>query len=773
MRIKKVGVVGAGTMGSGIAALLASAGVPVVLLDIPGKDDPLEFVKRGLERAKKARPAAFMRKDRAALITIGNTRDDLELLGDVDWVIEAIIEKLEPKQELYARLEEVLPEHAIVSSNTSGIPMKALLEGRSDRFKKRFLGTHFFNPPRYLHLLEIIPTPHTDPAVLEAIENFGDRILGKGLVRAKDVPGFIANRLGVYGMLRAVALMEKHDLTIDEVDALTGPLIGRPKSAVFRTADLTGLDVLKMVAEELAHTTGEDFSLPDWVLKVIEGGCLGDKTKCGFYKKEGKEIYTLDWKTLEYRPRQKPKIPGVDEAKQLSLPKRIAAVLDLPGKYGAFLRDLFAVSSQYTLAKTPEIAYDVVSVDRALKWGFGWRMGPFEQMDAVGLDKTAELIEAAGLEKPELLAKAEGSFYKKEGASRQMLALEGGYVPVPELPGVIEIQTLKDAGKVVKESKDAGLYDLGDGVLLLEFRTKMGALGEGIFKMLDYGMKYIEQNDLAGLVIGREDERAFSAGANLALILMLAQEGEWDELEMAVKLFQKSTMRLREAPFPVVVAPFGLTLGGGAEMTLHADRVQAAAESYIGLVEVGVGLIPAGGGTKELLFRFTEDLAPYTGAMGAEADPFAAVKRAFEVIAMAKTSTSALEAFEIGYLQKGDRISMNKDRLIADAKQRVLDLAPDYVSPVRGKITALGKEALGNLKYAVWSFREAGQITDHEVRIASELAYVLSGGDGPRREVSEWDILDLEREAFLKLLGTRKTQERIAHTLKTGKTLRN
>ncbi|WP_456411681.1 3-hydroxyacyl-CoA dehydrogenase NAD-binding domain-containing protein [Oceanithermus sp.] len=770
MRIKKVGVVGAGTMGSGIAALLASAGVPVVLLDIPGKEDPLEFVKRGLERAKKAKPAAFMRKDRAELITIGNTRDDLELLKDVDWVIEAIIEKLEPKQELYARLEEILPEHAIVSSNTSGIPMKALLEGRSEGFKKRFLGTHFFNPPRYLHLLEIIPTPHTDPAVLEAVENFGDRILGKGLVRAKDVPGFIANRLGVYGMLQAVALMEKHDLTIDEVDALTGPLIGRPKSAIFRTADLTGLDVLKMVAEELARTTGEDFSLPGWVQKVIDGGCLGDKTKCGFYKKEGKEIYTLDWKTLEYKPREKPKIPGVDEAKQLPLPKRITAVLDLPSKYGAFMRDLFAVSSHYTLAKTPEIAYDIVSVDRALGWGFGWRMGPFEQMDAVGLDKTAELIEAAGLEKPELLAKAEGAFYKKEGARRQMLALEGGYVPVPERPGVIEIQILKDTGKIVKESKDARLYDLGDGVLLLEFRTKMGALGEGIFKLLDYGMKYIEQNDLAGLVIGREDERAFSAGANLALILMLAQEGEWDELEMAVKLFQKSTMRLREAPFPVVVAPFGLTLGGGCEMTLHADRVQAAAESYIGLVEVGVGLIPAGGGTKELLFRFTEDLAPYVGA---EADPFAAVKRAFEVIAMAKTSTSALEAFEIGYLQKGDRISMNKDRLIADAKQRVLDLAPDYVSPVRGKITALGKEALGNLKYAIWSFREAGQITDHEVRIASELAYVLSGGDGPPRQVSEWDILDLEREAFLKLLGTRKTQERIAHTLKTGKPLRN
>ncbi len=768
MRIKKVGVVGAGTMGSGIAALVASAGVPVVLLDIPGKDDRNAYAKRGLERALKARPAAFMAKERAALIEIGNTEDDLEKLAGCDWVIEAIIEKLEPKRELYAKLEGILNPHAIVSSNTSGIPMRLLTEGRSEAFKQRFLGTHFFNPPRYLHLLEIIPTPDTLPEVIEAIERFADRILGKGLVRAKDVPGFIANRLGVYGMLQAVHLMEKHGLTIDEVDALTGPLIGRPKSATFRTADLTGLDVLKHVATELAEATGEPFALPAWVDRLVAEGRLGEKTGAGFYRKEGKEIHTLDWRTGTYAPRQKPRIPGLEAVQALPLEQRLAAVLELPEPYGPFMKELFLTTSHYTLEKAPEIAYDLAAVDRALEWGFGWRMGPFKQMDAVGLDALKAAFSAAGLAVPALLERADGAFYKKENGRRTMLAFDGGYVPLPEIPGAIHLGELKAEGRTLKESKDAALIDLGDGVALLEFRTKMNAIGEGIFRMLDAALKLVERDGYAGLVIGNEHERAFSAGANLALILMLAQEGEWDELELAVRAFQKGTMSLRQAPFPVVVAPFGLTLGGGAEFTLHADRVQAHAELYMGLVETGVGLIPAGGGTKEMLFRFTEALKPYK-----EADPFEAVRRAFELIALAQTSTSALEARAMGFLRDGDGITMNRDRLIADAKRRVLELAENYVPPAPRTITALGREALGNLRYAAWSLREAQQITDHEVRIANELAYVLSGGDGPPREVSEADILDLEREAFLKLLGTKKTQERIAHTLKTGKPLRN
>ncbi len=771
MRIRKIGVVGAGTMGAGIAALAASAGIPVVLLDIPAEgEDRNAIVKKGLERALKARPAAFMDPDRARLIEIGNTEDDLEKLGDVDWVVEAIIEKPEPKRQLFARLERVLKPGAIVSSNTSGIPMKVLTEGRSEGFKKRFLGTHFFNPPRYLHLLEVIPGEATEPGAIEAIEAFADRVLGKGVVRAKDVPGFIANRLGVFGMVQAVRLMEEFGLSIEEVDTLLGPLTGRPKSAIFRTADLTGLDVLLFVAGELAEATGEDFALPDWVKKLVELGRLGEKTKVGFYKKEGKEIYALDPKTLEYHPRKKPKIPGYGEIKDLPLPERLKRVLELPEPYGPFLRKFFAITSHYTLERAPEIAYDLVAVDRAMRWGFGFEMGPFEQMDAVGLDVTERLIEEAGLEVPELLKKAEGSFYKREDGKKLYLAFEGGYAPVPPVPGQIVLAELHEAGRVVKENKEAALLDLGDGVLLLEFRGKMNAIGEGVLALTDWALRYIEKEGLNGLVVANDDPRTFSAGANLGLIAMLIQEGDWDELDLAVRTFQRATMGLRYAPFPVVVAPAGLTLGGGAEYTLHADRVVAHAELYMGLVEVGVGLIPAGGGTKEMLFRFAEELGPFD-----EADPFAAVRRAFETIAMAKTSTSALEAKKLGYLRPADEVVMNRDRLISRAKATVLHLAENYVPPVRGyrRVRVLGKEALGNLKYAIWQFREAGQITDHEVRIASELAYVLSGGDGPPREVGEEEILDLEREAFLKLAGTKKTLERVLAVLKTGKPIRN
>ncbi|BFH76006.1 3-hydroxyacyl-CoA dehydrogenase/enoyl-CoA hydratase family protein [Thermus thermophilus] len=762
--IKKVGVVGAGTMGSGIAALVASAGIPVVLLDIPGKEDRNEYAKRGLERALKARPAAFMDPERARYVEIGNTEDDLEKLKDCDWVVEAIIEKPEPKQALYARLEGLLKPTAIVSSNTSGIPMRILLEGRSEGFRRRFLGTHFFNPPRYLHLLELIPTPETDPKVLEEIRRFGERILGKGTVLAKDSPGFIANRLGVYGMVQAVRLMEKHGLTIDEVDALTGPLLGRPNSATFRTADLTGLDVLKLVTEELAQATGEDFALPEWVHRLVEEGRLGEKAGAGFYKRVNGEIYTLDYRTLDYAPRTKLELPELRALRDLPLRERLAKALDLPGKYGAFLRELFAKTAHYTLEKAPEIAYDLVSVDQALEWGFGWEEGPFKNMDAVGLSRVEALFAEHGLEAPELLRRAQGTFYK-DGA---YLGFDGAYHPLPKREGVISLKALKSEGKTLLESKEAVLLDLGDGVALLEFRTKMNAIGEGVIRMLQKSLEFVEEKGYLGLVIGNEDPRAFSAGANLALILSLAQEGDWDELALAVRQFQKASMSLRYSPFPVVVAPFGLTLGGGAEFTLHADRVQAHAELYMGLVEAGVGLLPAGGGTKEMLLRFTQELAPYE-----EADPFEAVKRAFQLIAMARTSTSALEARKMGFLRDGDGISMNRDFLIADAKRRVLELAPDYRPPLPPRVRVLGSEALGNLRYAVWAFREAGEITDHDVRIGLEIAYVLSGGEGPAREVSEWDLLDLEREAFLKLLGTRKTQERIAYTLKTGKPLRN
>ena len=772
MRIAKLGVIGAGTMGSGIAALAASAGIPVVLLDVAAPEGDRNFpAKSGLERARKARPAAFMDASRASLIAIGNLDDSLELLRDCDLVLEAIIEQPAPKQALYARLEPLLKPTAIVASNTSGIPMSVLLEGRSERFRQHFLGMHFFNPPRYLHLLELIPTPDTSAEALEAARRFSEVVLGKGIVIAKDVPGFVANRLGVYGMVAAMKGMMESGLTIDEVDALTGPLLGRAKSATFRTADITGLDVLLHVSKGLTDSTGEDFSMPDWVTTLAKSNRLGDKTGGGFYKKVGKEITTLDWHTLEYGPQQKVADPALGALMKEGLAKRLPMAAKLPGKYGEFVRNYLLRMSHYVLQTTPSIAHDLVSVDRAIEWGYAWEAGPFQQMDALGHDFLRDGFERLGLAIPALLAEAkDGSFYHAHDGGWSFLTETGSYAPVPPVPGQVSLETVRGRkGCAVESSKDANLLDLGDGVLLLEARSKMNTMGAGVLAMLRTALECVEHGKFVGLVIGNDDPRAYSAGADLGAVVAQVQGGDWKGLDEMVRYFQEGAQQVRRAPFPVVAAPFGLTLGGGCEYALHCDRIQAHAELYMGLVEAGVGLIPAGGGTKEMLFRFTEQLSPYD-----EADPFEAVKRAFKLIAMATTSTSALEARSLGFLRPvADRITMNRDRLIADAKARVLDLAPDYVSPAPRTITALGKDALGNLHYAGWAMHEGGAITDHEVRIARELAYVLCGGDGPPRQVSEQDILDLEREAFLRLLGTKETQERIAFTLKTGKPLRN
>lgn len=763
MRIKKIGVVGSGTMGGAIASLAASAGVPVVMLDIPGKEDALEYVKKGLERQLKSKPASLMDKARISLIEIGTT-EQLDKLKDCDWIVEVIIEKPEPKQQLFAKLEAATPK-AIVSSNTSGIPMKTLLEGRSEGFKKRFLGTHFFAPVRYLHLLELIPTPDTDPAVLEAMRLFGERILGKGTVICKDSPGFIANRLGVYGMNQAMRLMMKEGLTIDEVDALTGPLAGRPKSATFRTGDISGLDVLKLVSTELGHTTGEDFSMPEWVENLIAQNNLGDKTGAGYYKKVGKDIFTYDYTSGEYKPQQKLRTDEIGAIKDLPLNTRLGKVGQLPGKYGAFARKLFLTTSHYTLEKAQEIAYDLVSVDKALEWGFAWEQGPFKNMDAYGLDNLRKGFAELGLSEPELLKKADGSFYK----GGTYMGFDGQYRPIDRDPDHLSAMLAKSTGKILLESKDYALLDLGDGVALFENRAKMGTLGEGPVAGLHKSLDWVEANGYNGLVLSHDDPRTYSAGANLALVLMAVQEGAWDDMELATRRFQQTSMRLRRSAFPVVSAPFGLTLGGGAEFSLHSSAIQASAELYMGLVEAGVGLLPGGGGTKEMLFRFTKELSAY----GPETDLFEAVRRAFTLIMLAQTSTSALEARNMGFLRPSDGISMNRDRLIGDAKRRVLFMAPDYVPQTPMKIKALGAEGIGNLRYALWQFQEAKQASEHDAVVGNAVAYVLCGGDGPAREVSEQDILDLEREGFLKLLGTKKTQERIAHTLKTGKPLRN
>jgi 3-hydroxyacyl-CoA dehydrogenase len=776
MRIKKVGVVGAGIMGAGIAALAASVGIPVVLLDIPGSDDSKspdrsKPAKAGLDKALKSKPAAFLDLDRASLVTTGNTADHLELLRDCDWIVEAIIEKPVPKQELFTKLETIAP-NAIITSNTSGIPMSVLLHGRSDSFKSRFCGTHYFNPVRYMHLLEIIPAPTTRPEVIAALRHLHERVLGKGIVIAKDAPGFVANRIGIAGWITTMRLMMELDLTIDEVDTLTGTLIARAKSATFRTGDLSGIDTLMHVCTGLSQATGEDFAMPPWVGELVKQGKLGSKTGEGFYKRVGKDIHTLDWKTLEYKPQKKVATATMDEIGKLPAAERVRKARGIRGKHGEFLRRLFVESSHYVAHTGPALAHDIVSVDRAMEWGFGWEIGPFKVMDAVGLSWLRGEMQTARKEEPALIAAAGSAFYK-EGKKGVMVPGFGvnasKRAPLDPVPGQISLERLRADGKVLDANDDARCVDLGDGVLCLEFCGKLNTLSGAVLEMLAKTIGRVSDEGYAGLVIGNDDTRSFSAGANLAQILQLVSAGDFKTIDGAIRRFQKSVMSIRQSPFPVVVAPFGLTLAGGCEFTLHGDRIQAHAETYMGLVEVGVGLIPGGGGTKELLFRFTEALKPYE-----DADPFEAARRAFKLIALAATSTSAHEARKMGFLRPvADRITMNRDLLIADAKARVLDLAPDYVAPQMRSIRAMGKEALGNLNYALFAFQEAGQASAHDVRIGSEVAYILAGGDGPPRDVTEQDILELEREAFLKLLGTNETQARIKYMLETGKPLRN
>ncbi len=769
MRVTTVGVVGAGAMGSGIAALAASAGCRVVLLDIPGDPDPKSPnrsapAKNGLAKATKSKPASFMEAAAVQRVRTGNTDDHLALLSECDWICEAIIELPEPKQQLFARIEALMKPTAIISSNTSGIPMSTLLEGRTEKFRRRFLGTHFFNPPRYMHLLEIIPTPETDPAVIGAMREFAERTLGKGIVMAKDVPGFVANRLGVYGMVATMRRMEEHGLTIDEVDGLTGSLIGRARTATFRTGDLSGLDVMAHVTKGIGGATGEDFALPSWMLELVSQGKLGDKTGGGFYTKTKDGTLTYDWKTKTYVPQQRLEGGDIGQAIRLPIAQRLPAAKSMPNAQGAFLRDHLLDAAYYTLTLASQLAFDIVAIDRAMEWGYGWEAGPFRVMDALGLDWLRGEFAARGDTIPALLETVRGAFYK----DGEYLTFDGTYEPVPGIPGRIALAGLASSGRVLDDNGLSRLIDLGDGVACFEFRSKMNSLGDGVLKGLDSAIRKIEKLGFNGLVIGNEDPKAFSVGADLSLVSFAISAGAWDDIAVSCKAFQDSVMSIRRAPFPVVVAPAGMTLGGGCEFTLHADAVQAHAESYIGLVEAGVGLLPGGGGTKELLMRFTGELANYE-----EVDYFAAVKRAFKLIAFATTSTSAFEARAYGYLRASDRISMNRDHQIADAKRRVLDLAPGYLPPLERSVRALGREGLGNLEYALWAAKEGGQASAHDVRVGRAIAYVLCGGDGTPRDVTEQDILDLEREQFLMLLGTKETQERIAYTLKTGKPLRN
>src|SRR5256714_3613970 len=724
--VKKAAVLGAGTMGSQIAAHLANARIPTLLLDIAPRELTADEQARGLtleaadvrnrialgglEAAKKARPAAFFTSDLASLVTIGNFEDDLPKLLDCDLIIEAVVENLEIKRSLYERVEQYRPLGSVVASNTIGIPVRPIAEGFSEDFRAHFLGTHFFNPPRYLHLVELIRTEWTKPEVSCSMFGFLDERLGKGVVVAKDCPNFIANRIGTFGALVTMRTMLDDGYSIEEVDKITGPAAGRPKTATFRTFDLVGLDVFAHVVKNLHENLPDDpehemFVMPEFVTKMIERGILGNKTKGGFYQRkkgEGdkREIWTLDTATLDYRPSQKVKFPALEMAKNIEdLRDRLKALVWSKERVGSFLWQTISKTLTYTADRIPEIADTIVEVDRAMRWGFNWELGPFEVWDAIGVEKSVAKLKEEGRAVPtnvqSMLDAGVKSFYKqKDGQHFYYDFASEEYRPLADPPGTIILKSLKDRAGVIKKNSGASLIDLGDGVACLEFHSKMNSIGGDTLEMLKKSLNEVEKN-FVGLVVGNQGQN-FSVGANLMLMLMEAQDENWEELDMIGRLFQSSVMSLRYSPKPVVVAPFQMVFGGGCEMVLHGDRVRASAETYIGLVEVGVGIIPSGSGTKEMLVRAMDSIP----ANLKDADPFPFVKRAFETIALAKVATSAEEARGFGFLREEDSISMNADRLIADARKEVLALAATgYVQPQqRTDILALGNPALATFR---------------------------------------------------------------------------
>ncbi|MGO8731877.1 MAG: 3-hydroxyacyl-CoA dehydrogenase/enoyl-CoA hydratase family protein [Terriglobia bacterium] len=802
--IRKVAVLGAGTMGSRIAAHLANASIPSVLLDIvPHELTPEEQAKgltlgdakvrnrlaqAGLEAALRSRPAAFFVPEADRMIALGNFEDDLAWLKDCDWIIEAITEDRSIKRALLEKVMAVRAPGAVVSSNTSGISIGSLLEGFSAELRQHFLGTHFFNPPRYLKLLEIIPTPETLPEVVEGVSRFGDVVLGKGIVVAKDTPNFIANRIGTFTTLKALRVMQEDGFTIEEIDALTGPAMGLPKSATFRTLDIVGLDVLGHVVKNLWESLPNDerrdlFQLPDFVQQMMQRRLLGEKTGQGFYKKikgkdggEGSEILTLDLTTFDYRERQKPKLPSLEMARNIEdARQRVKTLCQSSDRAGQFYRKVLFDTFHYAAMRVPEISDDIVSIDNSMKWGFNWECGVFELWDTVGIEKVIDAWKEAGRSTPplveRLLASGKKTFYAScEGAQSYFDFASGAYRDIEDKPGILLLPSLKARKKEIKRNAGASLIDLGDGVVCLEFHSKMNTVGADTVQMIRSGLKTLNEG-FDAMVIGNQAAN-FCVGANLMMVLMTIQEGEWDDLHAAVRAFQNANMALKYAPKPVVAAPFGLTLGGGTEMILHATRVRAAAETYLGMVEFGVGVIPAGGGTKEMLVR-AMDAVP----ADPEADPFTYVKEVFLNIGMAKVSTSAEEARRLGYLSAKDSISMNRDRQIADAKELALDLARLGHRPgvPRHDVRVLGQSAFTKMKLGMHLMRRAEYMSDYDVVIATQLAKVLSGGGeftSPQL-VSEQYLLDLEREAFISLCGQKKTSERIQYMLKYGKPLRN
>ncbi len=801
--IHKVAVLGAGTMGARIAAHFANAGVPSYLLDIvpPGADSSArnKIAAAGLEAAKKSKPAAFFEPGLARLVTIGNFEDDLKRLSEVDWIIEAVVENLEIKRALLKKVEAIRKPGTIVTTNTSGLPVGKIAEGFSDDFRKSWFGTHFFNPPRYMRLLELIPTPETDQDAIDAVAQFGDSHLGKGVVFAKDTPNFIGNRIGTFSVLNVMRLMQEMDLSIEEVDALTGEAVGWPKSATFRTIDLVGLDILGHVVSNMAQAGGQDSSskLPDFYKQMLERKWLGDKTKGGFYKRAKSagnedERLALDWKTLEYHPVKKAKFPALDVAKNVEDPSvRLRMLLGPEGgpqkgdKAGTFLWSALSDLWTYSANRIPEISDTIVEIDRAMRLGFNWKLGPFELWDAAGVEPTVARMKkegrTLGASVEPLLAEGKKSWYlddPKAASGRVYFDLRTAkYEPVRVSSGVWSVEVAKKSNGVVRKNSGASLVDLGDGVACIEFHSKMNSLGSDIVGLITQSLKPGGPGDRFDAFVITNDADNFSVGANVMMLLMSVQEEEWDEVDLAIRQFQGMTQAIKFSAKPVVVAPFGLALGGGTEISIHAAARQPHAELYMGLVEVGVGLLPGGGGCKEMLLRAVDSAAGIRpGGRGESVELMEAMKKAFETIALAKVSTSAQEARGLGFLHDSDNITMNRERLLADGKARALQLVRAGYEPPqpRADIPAPGENILAALRMGVHIMRQGEYITDHEVKIATKVAEVLCGGNVTSgTPVSEQYVLDLEREAFKSLCGEKKTQERIQFTLKTGKTLRN
>ena len=788
--IKKVAVLGSGVMGSRIACHFAGIGLQVLLLDIVPKDateskKPVErnkIVNDALTAAIKSNPSPLYHKNVIKKITTGNFDDDMKKISDCDWVIEVVVERLDIKKSVYEKVEQFRKPGTLITSNTSGIPIHMLSEGRSDDFKKHFCGTHFFNPPRYLRLLEIIPTPDTDPSIIDFLMSYGDLYLGKTTVLCKDTPAFIANRIGVFGIMSLFGLVDKLGLTIDEVDALTGPIIGRPKSATFRTADVVGIDTLVKVAKGVydncpTDETRNSFNIPAWLQKMVDNNWLGDKTGQGFFKKTKggggeKEILTLDLKTFEYKPRVKSKFSTVEAAKPIDdLYTRLKMLVAGNDKAGEFYRHFHYGLFSYISHRIPEISDELYRVDDAMMAGFGWEIGAFESWDVLGVERTVKAMQDAGYKIAgwieEMLAAGNKTFYKIDNGKKLYYDQNSKtYKPLPGADAFIVMSNYQD--KQIWKNGSCKLYDLSDDVLGLQWFTKMGSIGGDVLAGIQTAIDKAEKN-YKGLVIANEGPN-FSAGANVGMIFMLAIDQEYDELDMAIRMFQNTMMRARYSSIPVVIAPHGLALGGACELSLHSDKCCPAAETYTGLVELGVGLIPGGGGTKEFTLRASDE-------MHEDEPETITLKNRFLSIATAKVATSAFEGFDIGIYRKGlDEVVMNQGRRIAEAKKSVIEIFDSgYSMPVQRKdVKVLGQSALGALYAGINGMWRANYATDHDVVVAKKLAYVMCGGDLSEPSlVSEQYLLDLEREAFLSLCGEKKTLERIQSVLKGGKPVRN